>query len=325
METIVRYLLERWETLSKAPDVFVLSVVIVSSGCYVFLKGQFKAQLESKNSIIEALKTKVDHKNEQLAETREMLARARTEQAATLAGQTVGEPLPTPPMAGLAKKDASVQRDVSVSAALAYAEFHQWDLRFIDAAGIEGNRVSGHLEALMQHAADGELTIWGKRSSEGVWQKVPAAHWLDYHIEWFGLLKSSAFTETRRSFSRVDNFIELMTSRTQIEQLFQPKAMATMQIAKVLAPSVAILKSRILDARDRFEAMEASDEQLAAIRQTMSSLTLSDDAIWENPALAEARQDLLKLWERLARNANIIKQHNGVATGCPPSAPLAQI
>jgi hypothetical protein len=318
METIVQYLLQRWDTLSKAPDVFLLSVLVVGGGCYALINALFKTRLQNKDAIIEGLKAKLERKEETLAETHDQLARLRTEQAATLADQpAVVSPTRTPAIDVAIEEPGKIQRDVTVSEALAYAQFHQWGLRFIDAAGMEGNQVSDALDRLTQLAADGELTIWGKRDEAGVWQKIPADHWLEYRIEWFGLLKSNAFTEARRSIARRDIFREVMTSRVQVEKLFPPPPALAMQVSKVLAPSVQILRTRILDARDRFDAMDAGEEELARIRQTMSSLALSDDPVWQDDALEEARRDMLHLWERLSHNADWIRKRSASSGGEP--------
>lgn len=178
METIVQYLLQRWDTLSKAPEVFLLSVLIVAGGCYALTKALFKTRLENKNAIIEGLKAKLERKEEALTETRDQLARVRTEQAAVMADQPQAVLPIRGALGGKQSKDAGVQRDVTVSEALAYAQFYQWDLRFVDAAGMEGNRVTDHLDELVQHAADGEVTIWGRKDDDGVWQKIPPEHWL---------------------------------------------------------------------------------------------------------------------------------------------------
>ena len=318
MEMIAQYLLQRWDTLSAAPDVFLLSVLIVSGGCYALIKSLFRTRLENKDAIIEGLKAKLERKDELFVEIRDQLARVRTEQAASLADQpNIAQQARDPFIKMHTEELSENQRDVTVSEALAYTQFYQWNLRFVDAAGMENNQVTDHLDRLVQHAADGELTIWGKKEDDGVWQKIPSAHWLEYRVEWFGLLRSSAFTEARKSASRRDNYRELMTSKVQIERLFRPPALPVMQIAKVIAPSVQILRARILDARNRFDAMEASDDQLARIRQTMSSLALSDDPVWRNAALAEARRDLLHLWEHLSRNVDLTRRQNRNAAAEP--------
>ena len=316
MEPIAHYLLDRWETLSKAPEVFILSVLIVGGGCYALIAALFKTRLENKDAIIEGLKAKLERKEEALTETHDQLARMRTEQAAELADRPVAAlPASASSIYASAQPAGRVQRDVTVSEALAYAQFHQWRLRFIDAAGMDGNQVSDHLDRLVQLAADGDVTIWGKKDEAGVWEPIPATHWLDYRIEWFGLLRSNASTEARRSIAGRDTYHALMASKVQIEKQFQPPAMPMMQIAQVMAPSIQILRTRILDARDRFDAMDASEDQRARIRQTMSSLALSNDPVWQSEALAEARQDLLQLWEQLSRNADWIRRQGRTAAG----------
>lgn len=318
METIAQYLLQRWDVLSKAPDVFILSVLIVGGGCYALVNALFKTRLENKDAIIEGLKAKLERKDETLVETHDQLARLRTEQAATLADQpSPALPAPEPVIGKPAADPGKVQRDVTVSEALAYAQFHQWNLRFIDAAGMDGNQVTDHLDRLVQLAADGDLTIWGKRDAAGVWQKIPADHWLNYRIEWFGLLKTNAFTESRRSIASRDIFHELMTSKVEIERLFAPPPAQMMQMIKAVAPSVQILKARVIEARKRFDAMDASEDQLARIRQTISSLALSDDPVWEDAALDEARQDMLALWERLSHDADWIQRRGRSEAGDP--------
>src|SRR5690348_5502655 len=138
METIARYLLQRWDTLSQAPEVFLLSVLIVGSGCYALVSALFKTRLENKGAIIEGLKAKLERKEEALAETHDQLARMRTEQAAALADQPNSAlPAPEPVIDKQTEEAGKVQRDVTVSEALAYAQFYQWHLRFIDAAGMD--------------------------------------------------------------------------------------------------------------------------------------------------------------------------------------------
>lgn len=318
METITQFLLQRWDVLSKAPDVFILSVLIVAGGCYALINALFKTRLDTKDVIIAGLKEELERKKSTLSETHDQLARLRTEQAATLADQpNTALSAPEPMIEKQAADLGKVQRDVTVSEALAYAQFHQWSLRFIDAAGMDGNQVTDHLDRLVQLAADSELTIWGKRDAASVWQKIPADHWLNYRIEWFGLLKTNAFTESRRSIAARDVFRELMTSKVEIERLFAPPPVPMMQMIKAVAPSVQILRARIIEARERFDAMDASEAQLARIRQTMSSLVLSDDPVWEDAALDEARQDMLALWERLSHNADWIQRRGRSEAGEP--------
>lgn len=318
METIAQYLLQRWDVLSKAPDVFILSVLIVGGGCYALINALFKTRLDTKDAISAGLKEELERKKSTLSETHDQLARLRTEQAATLADQpSPALPASEPVIDKAAADPGKVQRDVTVSEALAYAQFYQWNLRFLDAAGMDGNQVTDQLDRLVQLAADGDLTIWGKRDAAGVWQKIPADHWLNYRIEWFGLLKTAAFTESRRSIAARDVFHELMTSKIEIERLFAPPPVPMMQMIKAVAPSVQILKGRVSEARERFDAMDASEDQLARIRQTMSSLALSADPIWEDAALDEARQDMLALWERLSYNADWIRRRGRSEAGDP--------
>lgn len=59
------------------------------------------------------------------------------------------------------------------------------------------------------------------------------------------------------------------------------------QIANVLAPSVQILKSRILEARDRFEAMDATDDQLARILVRAERLAVRMAAAFSKAKVAD--------------------------------------
>jgi hypothetical protein len=308
METIAQYLADRWSTLSKAPEVFLLSAIVVGVGCYGLIQYLFKTRLETRDSTIAGLKEALSRKDELLTETREQLAGLRTEQAAALAHDPPA-PEDTVPEAQVASMAVDqVRRDVTVSEALAFVQFRQWHLRFLDAAGTAGNRVTEHLDRLVQLAADAELTIWGKLERDGVWRKIDPEFWLDYRIEWFGLLRSEARTESRRHDIDMRTYHELMVSRAEIERLFPAPIAPTMIMSKALAPPIDVLRDEIREARKAVAEMDASDERVARIRQTMSSLQLSDDPVWSDASMHEAREDLLRLWERLEQVADVIRK-----------------
>jgi len=299
MDLITHYFVDRLEILRQAPEVFALAAIAAGILIYGGVHYLFRTRLETKDGIIDGLKETLSRRDEALSECRMMLADIRTEQAASIADRPeaiesdIAANLPEPgPTSG-------VRRDTTVSEALAFAQFFDWGLRFLDAAGMEGNDVTNHLESFTQLAADGEIIVWGKRDDRGVWEPVPAAHWLDYRIEWFGLLRGKAFSEARRHRVSISAFSELMTSRTQVEQFFTPPAAPRMRMLRALAPPLQILRARVNEARDKIDAMDASSEQVARIRQTMSSLALSDEDVWQDDAMAKARAELLALWERI--------------------------
>lgn len=299
MDLIVHYVVDRLNILGKAPDVFALAVIAAGMLIYGAVHFLFRTRLETKDGIIDGLKETLARRDESLTECKALLADLRTEQAAEIADRP--EP-PAPVIETIVPEPSSsagVRRDTTVSEALAYAQFHEWGLRFLDAAGMEGNDVTNLLDRITQLAADGEISMWGKRDAIGVWEPIEAGHWINYRVEWFGLLRGAAHSEARRHRVSVGGFSDLMTSRAQVEKLFQPPSTPHMRMLKALAPSLQILRARIDEARDRIEEMDASSEQVARIRQTMSSLALSDDPIWGSPAMAQARTDLLTIWEKL--------------------------
>ncbi|HEY5722933.1 MAG TPA: hypothetical protein VIT45_11485 [Allosphingosinicella sp.] len=297
MSSGISYLVEQWGALRQVSGAFLLAIIVVASAIFAGLQFLFRTRLESKDAIIEELKSKLAHRTEDLEEVRLQMR----DLAAPVDHAPPTDAKPThAAVPHLVEKDA--QRDVSVPEALAYAELHQWGLRFIDAAGTDNNHINERTERLEQLAADGELTIWGKRNGVGLWVRVPAEHWLNNEIEWFGLLRGEA-RSLSRSGSDVELYSALMTSKLQVERHFAPPAPLFMQILHTNAAPIAILQQRIHEARARIEDMDATDTTLAKIRQDMAALAHSKDEVWQNNKMEQARSDLLKLWEGIYRNA----------------------
>ena len=117
-----------------------------------------------------------------------------------------------------ARSEAKIgTRDVSLPEALAYAELGQWGKSFFDAASAAKNEANEQLEPFRQLAHDGALTVWGKRTENGLFQLISEDHWIDHHIAWFDLLRGNARTENIRH-THAEPFSELMVSKAEFER-----------------------------------------------------------------------------------------------------------
>ena len=108
------------------------------------------------------------------------------------------------------------KRDIGLAEALAYAELKEWGRSFFEAASSEKNVANEHLSRFRQLAHDGLLTVWGKRSENGVFQIIPKEHWLDHNLEWFDLLRGNSRTE---NVSRTEPhpYSEIMVCKAEFE------------------------------------------------------------------------------------------------------------
>jgi|GEM_PF-6962988 len=310
MGSELRYLVERWDTLRQVGDVFAVAVLIVIIVTFCVMHWLFKTRLESKDAIIAELKSKLDHRVDELKEAREERDRlevARTALPALPAADppALGGPQPEP--------TGAVRRDVTLSEALAFAELHEWGMRFIDAAGMANNHVVEHLERAVQLAADGELTIWGKRDGNGIWVKVPPEHWRNWDVEWFGLLRGEAYSEARGITASLTSYSALMASKAEFERHFPMPDMPVMRLLSTAAPPLSELHQQVLSAQESIRANDVSPETIARIRQTMASLEHSDDLLWSLPDTMAARRDLLRLWERLYGNVELARRYEQIS------------
>lgn len=109
------------------------------------------------------------------------------------------------------------QRNVGLAEALAYAELKQWDRSFFDAASSAKNEANEQLDRFRQLAHDGDLTVWGKRTENGVFQLIPKEHWLDHNVEWFDLLRGNPRTENVLR-ATPQPYSELMVNKAEFER-----------------------------------------------------------------------------------------------------------
>jgi hypothetical protein len=113
--------------------------------------------------------------------------------------------------------DDPVNRDVTVGEAIAYLCFGEWGKRFSDAAQSSAHDANSKLGEFLQSAADGQIPVWGKKKTEGVYEPIPKEFWFKNRIEWFGLLKDAAFSESSRG-AQGERYFFLMTSRAAVEK-----------------------------------------------------------------------------------------------------------
>lgn len=111
-----------------------------------------------------------------------------------------------------------IERDKGLSEALAYALVGLWGHTFMQivSQGIEGSATI--VEDFRQRAHDGKLTVWGKRASRGIYEKIDPAFWLDNEPEWFDLLRGIARTEKTVNTEVSERFTDLMVSMTEFEK-----------------------------------------------------------------------------------------------------------
>jgi hypothetical protein len=110
-----------------------------------------------------------------------------------------------------------------VGEAIAYMRFGFWGNTFLDAIK---NRTSGstsEYDYFLQAAADGEVTVWGRKSEVGVYEPIPHEYWFSNRIDWFGLMKGKPDTESNTKSFRGDRYLHLMTSRVQVEAKWPPQ------------------------------------------------------------------------------------------------------
>lgn len=310
MGSELRYLVERWDALRQVGDVFAIAVLIVIVVAFGVMHWLFRTRLESKDAIIAELKSKLDHRVDELREAREQRDRLEAARTAFPAMPPADQPAPT---GRQSESTSAVRRDVTLSEALAFAELHQWGMRFIDAAGVADNRVVEHLERAVQLAADGELTLWGKLDGNGVWVKVPPEHWRDWDVEWFGLLRGEAYSEARGITASLTSYSALMASRAEFESHFPVPDLPAMRILSTAAPPLLELRQQVLSAHESIRANDASADTIARIRQTMASLEHSDEQVWSLPDAMAARRDLLRLWERLYGNVELARRYEQIS------------
>jgi hypothetical protein len=99
---------------------------------------------------------------------------------------------------------------------VAYAATGQWGQRYALHAG-----KPAALHDCRQLAADGEITIWGKRRPNGVFEAVPKEFWLDNQVDALALMRGDARTQIAAPGVRSDiTFTDLMTKRAHFEREF---------------------------------------------------------------------------------------------------------
>jgi hypothetical protein len=120
---------------------------------------------------------------------------------------------------------AAPMRDVGVGDAIAYICYRDWAHNFSAAAGSRDVDVVDALQEFHQAASEDRVKIWGKPSRNAVFEPIQAEYWRRHQIEWFGLLKNSPTTEPTVSVAdRGNRYEELMTSRTQVEEVWPKRS-----------------------------------------------------------------------------------------------------
>lgn len=142
-----------------------------------------------------------------------------------------GEALPRPPdppptfeqdwerWAGRDADTLKVERDKGLSEALAYAACGLWGRSLSEVITDGGYPDAGDRWVdFRQRAHDGQLTVWGKRSSYEIWVKIDPEFWVDHQPKWFDLMRSVARTEPTSPGASSECFVDLMVSRTEFEK-----------------------------------------------------------------------------------------------------------
>lgn len=112
---------------------------------------------------------------------------------------------------------AGKYRDVSLAEALGWAVYGEWGKPWhgtpITAALAAGLGIGADIYELLvefrKRASNGNLTVWGKTSSTGVWKEIPASHWDDHEL---------TLADTFGSITTGEHgYRDLMLSRAQVE------------------------------------------------------------------------------------------------------------
>lgn len=150
-------------------------------------------------------------------------------------------------------------RDVAVSEAIAYLVVQEWEKSFLDVA--KDINAAKLYDDFLQAAADGTVPVWGKKTNHGVYEPIPREFWYENRIEWFGLLKKSAHTESSKHSFKGDSYQALMTSRAAVESLV-PEEIEGASYPNVRAADNPSIHDEILSGRnrDKFLAFLSSGE-----------------------------------------------------------------
>jgi hypothetical protein len=143
------------------------------------------------------------------------------------AGSPTSSPIPSRPIDGLASASKPTH-DVWLFDAIWRAYFGEWKILR------EGEQLPSEQEYqrlhdlaefhLPQRAFDGDLPIWGKRNTLGLWEPIPKTFWQTHNIHYLSLINRSPpkveIWSTTHPIRPTYEWIELKTSRPVVDQLW---------------------------------------------------------------------------------------------------------
>lgn len=112
-----------------------------------------------------------------------------------------------------------IARDVTVNEAVAFMYFGEWGRDFFEAMGKgKSDELLRVYELFMQAAADGKISMWGRREHRSVYEPIPKEFWYDNRITWLSLMQKNATDSESTRRDSTDQYLSLMTSRAQVER-----------------------------------------------------------------------------------------------------------
>jgi hypothetical protein len=110
------------------------------------------------------------------------------------------------------------QRDTPLAEALMFIATGRWGEDPWENGGGQLQALSDALQRFRQQASDGDLTVWGKRDSHGVWTRIHATYWINHTVDLMDVLKGETRTKAYNQMGNEPLYIDLMVCRSEVQR-----------------------------------------------------------------------------------------------------------
>lgn len=141
--------------------------------------------------------------------------------AVARAGWALSESRRSPVVEAKAKAPSRIKRDVKIAEAIAYLGSGEWGRSFLDVMGAKDVDGVSVYEKFNQAALDGDITIWGRKGYQGLYEPLPKDYWKEWQVAYMSLLGEQADVEKIVHNPSGWHHHDLMTSKMQIEALYR--------------------------------------------------------------------------------------------------------